>query len=153
MSQFNTNYSNLQSYEQPKFQVDATLIKIFLNTVKEGDLQQIRREIEKYQFDVKMIKDSQYEQNALFYASLIKDDNEYYLFIYLSALNVMKFLVGLGVNPTQKDKIQQTSLYYTAREGKYLCCKFLLDHGCPLNEKDLYQQTPIYYAARYVRSK
>jgi hypothetical protein len=76
MSQFNSNYSNLQSYEQPKFQVDATLIKIFLNTVKDGDLQQIRREIEKYQFDVKIIKDSQYEQNALFYASLIKDENE-----------------------------------------------------------------------------
>jgi len=76
MSQFNSNFSNLQSFEQPKFQVDATLIKIFLNTVKDGDLQQIGREIEKYQFDVKMIKDSQYEQNALFYASLIKDDKE-----------------------------------------------------------------------------
>jgi hypothetical protein len=86
MSQFNTNYSNLQSYEQPKFQVDATLIKIFLNTVKDGDLQQIRREIEKYQFDVKMIKDSQYEQNALFYASLIKDENEYYLYLFNQVL-------------------------------------------------------------------
>jgi len=76
MSQFNPNFGNLQSNDQPRFQVDATLIKIFLNTVKEGDLQQIRREIQKYQFDVKMIKDSQYEQNALFYASLIKDDSE-----------------------------------------------------------------------------
>jgi hypothetical protein len=64
------------NFEPTKFQVDATLIKIFLNTVKDGDIQQIRREIEKYQFDVKMIKDSQYEQNALFYAALIKDDNE-----------------------------------------------------------------------------
>ena len=61
----------------------------------------------------------------------------------------MKYLVGLGVNPVQKDKIQQTPMYYTAREGKYLCTKFLLEHGCPLNDKDLYQQTPIYYAARY----
>jgi hypothetical protein len=76
MSQFNSNFGNLQSNDLPRFQVDATLIKIFLNTVKEGDLQQIRREIQKYQFDVKIIKDSQYEQNALFYASLIKDDNE-----------------------------------------------------------------------------
>jgi hypothetical protein len=77
MSQFNSNFSTtMHGIEPPRFQVDATLIKIFLNTVKDGDLQQIRREIEKYQFDVKMIRDSQYEQNALFYASLIKDDNE-----------------------------------------------------------------------------
>ena len=41
MSQFNSNFANLQSNDQPRFQVDATLIKIFLNTVKEGDLQQI----------------------------------------------------------------------------------------------------------------
>ena len=60
----------------------------------------------------------------------------------------MKFFVELGVNTTQKDKIQQTPLYYTAREGKYQCSKFLLEHGCPINEKDLYQQTPVYYAAR-----
>jgi hypothetical protein len=70
----NFNFSN--TIEQPKFQVDTTLIKIFMNTVKDGDLQQIRQEIEKYHFDVKMIKDSQYDQNALFYAAVIKDDNE-----------------------------------------------------------------------------
>jgi ankyrin repeat protein len=62
----------------------------------------------------------------------------------------MKFFVEAGVNPTTKDKISQTPLYYTAREGKYLCSLFLLDCGCQLNEKDLYQQTPIYYAARYL---
>jgi len=77
MSQFNSNFlTNINSNEPPRFQLDATLIKIFLNYVKDGDLQQIIREIDKYQLDVKMIKDSQYEQNALFYASLIKDDNE-----------------------------------------------------------------------------
>jgi hypothetical protein len=77
MSQFNSNFlTNINSNEPPRFQLDATLIKIFLNYIKDGDLQQIIREIDKYQLDVKMIKDSQYEQNALFYASLIKDDNE-----------------------------------------------------------------------------
>jgi ankyrin repeat protein len=60
----------------------------------------------------------------------------------------MRYFVELGVSPTAKDKIQQTPLYYTSREGKFLCSKFLIECGCPLNDKDLYQQTPVYYAAR-----
>jgi ankyrin repeat protein len=56
--------------------------------------------------------------------------------------------VEAGVDPGAKDKISQTPIYYTAREGKYQCSLYLLDLGCPLDEKDLYQQTPIYYAAR-----
>lgn len=56
--------------------MDSTLIKIFLNTVKDGNLSIIKADIEKYNFDVRHIKDSQYSQNALFYAALIKDDRE-----------------------------------------------------------------------------
>jgi hypothetical protein len=52
------------------------------------------------------------------------------------------------VDPCQTDKINQTPLYYAARESKYDCCKFLVEHGAPVNNKDLYLQTPIYYAAR-----
>lgn len=54
----------------------------------------------------------------------------------------------MGVDPLQKDKINQTSLYYAARESKYNCCKYFVEYGVPLNEKDMYMQTPIYYAAR-----
>ena len=54
--------------------LDPTLIKVFLNNVKEGSLDSIKEDIAKYNFDVKFIKDSQYDQNALFYAALIKDD-------------------------------------------------------------------------------
>jgi ankyrin repeat protein len=60
----------------------------------------------------------------------------------------MQYFVEQGVDPAQKDKILQTPLYYTAREGKYLCSKFLIDSGCPLNDIDMYSQTPVYYAAR-----
>lgn len=64
------------------------------------------------------------------------------------AVEAMKLFVDLGVDPSQKDKINQTALYYAARESKFNCCKFLLEKRVPLNDKDLYQQTPIYYAAR-----
>lgn len=63
-------------------------------------------------------------------------------------MNIIKFMYQLGVDPQTKDKINQTSLYYAARERKFKCCKFLVECGVPLNEKDLYSQSPLYYAAR-----
>jgi hypothetical protein len=57
-------------------QLDPTLVKLFLTNVKDGNLAEIKNNIEKYNFDVKVIKDIQFEQNALFYAALIKDENE-----------------------------------------------------------------------------
>ncbi len=72
MSTFNFS----RHLDEQSYQVDPTLIKMFLSTVKEGNLQTIIKELEKFPVDVKFIKDSQYEQNVLFYASLIKDDDE-----------------------------------------------------------------------------
>lgn len=60
----------------------------------------------------------------------------------------MEYFVNLGVNPKAKDKLMQTPIYYTARDGKYKCTEYLLNCGTPINEKDFYLQTPIYYAAR-----
>jgi hypothetical protein len=53
---------------------DGFLIKEFLEAVKEGNQQKIQSYIEKYSLDLKYIKDSNLNQNALFYATLIKDD-------------------------------------------------------------------------------
>lgn len=61
----------------------------------------------------------------------------------------MKYFIDeLSVDPLWKDKIQQTVIYYTAREGKFKTTEFLISKGVPLNEKDFYQQTPVYYASR-----
>jgi hypothetical protein len=56
-------------------QVDSTIIKLFLNSIKDGNLQGIKSSIEKYNFDVKAVRDPQLEQNVLFYAAVIPDDN------------------------------------------------------------------------------
>ncbi len=62
----------------------------------------------------------------------------------------MQYLVEeRGIDPTEVDRIQQTALYYAAREGKYLACEYLLSKGLEINKPDYYQQTPVYYAARY----
>lgn len=67
---------NLLEGNKPEACFDSTLIKIFLNSVKDGDLMQIKNHIEKYHFDVTIIKDIQLEQNPIFYATSIKDDLE-----------------------------------------------------------------------------
>ena len=120
-------------------QIDSTLIKMILNSIKEGDLSLIKSNIQQY--DMKLIKDTENGQNAFFSAALIKNDND--------ALNVFKYFYEIGVDPTYKDKHEQTCLYYTCREGKYLTSKFLIEEcNVAINDKDIYGQNPIYYAAR-----
>jgi ankyrin repeat protein len=58
------------------------------------------------------------------------------------------FIEEREVDPKEMDRIQQTALYYAAREGKYRTCEYLISKGVELNRPDYYLQTPIYYAAR-----
>jgi hypothetical protein len=60
------NYQNDGS--QFTYQVDSTLIKIFLNIIKDGELDSIKSYIQKYNFDIKLIKDEATGQNVIFYA-------------------------------------------------------------------------------------
>ena len=122
-------------------QIDDTLIKMILNSVQDGDLEKIKSNIMKFNINMNSLIDRVNQQNAFFYCALIKDDND--------ALNICKYLLKIGVNPLFKDKHEQTCLYYTAREGKYLTSKYLIeDCKLPINEKDIYGQNPIYYSAR-----
>lgn len=57
-------------------QIDSTLVKMMLNSIQEGDINVIKNNITKYSLDLKMVKDTENEQNGFFYASLIKDDSE-----------------------------------------------------------------------------
>lgn len=55
-------------------EVDYTLVQLLIKTIKEGNIDQIKEYIEKYSLDVKIIKDTQFDQNLLFFCCLIKDD-------------------------------------------------------------------------------
>jgi len=122
--------------ESGQTQIDPTLCKMILNSVQEGDLNKIQSNIEKYCIDIKALKDIQKDQNAFFSASLIKDDEK--------ALEVFKYLKSKELSPNEKDKFEQTCLYYTCREGKNLCSKFL-EEECNLSEK--------YYGTKYSKEK
>ena len=57
-------------------QIDSTLVKMILTSIKEGDLTAIKNKLEQYNIDLRLLKDSQTEQNAFFFAALIKEDTE-----------------------------------------------------------------------------
>ena len=57
-------------------QIDSTLVEMILTSIKEGDLAAIKNKLAQYNIDLKLLKDSQTEQNAFFFAALIKADSE-----------------------------------------------------------------------------
>ena len=57
-------------------QIDSTLVKMILTSIKEGDLTAIKNKLAQYNIDLRLLKDSQTEQNAFFFAALIKADTE-----------------------------------------------------------------------------
>lgn len=67
-------FSSGNNFNQP--QLDTTLIKVFLGQVKEGNLDLIKIDIDKYRLDLRLVKDPALDQNALFSAALIKDDEK-----------------------------------------------------------------------------
>lgn len=60
----------------------------------------------------------------------------------------MKMFIEKGVPATYTDILNQTALFYVAREGKVNCVELLVKLGCGINHRDQYGQTPLYYAAR-----
>lgn len=122
-------------------EIDSTLCKMILNSVQEGDLEIIKQNLEKHHVDIKSLKDSQKDQNAYFFAAVIKEDDK--------AFEVFKYLKSLDLDCKHKDKFAQTCLYYACREGKNTCCQFLVEEcGLNPNEIDIYGQTPIFYCVR-----
>lgn len=57
-------------------------------------------------------------------------------------------MIELGSNINQKDKVNETALFYAAREGKTDVCKLLLEHGSEVNIVDHKKQTALYFAKK-----
>jgi ankyrin repeat protein len=59
-----------------------------------------------------------------------------------------KYLLDQNLLSIELDKMRQTPLYYTARDGNYITSQLLLDRGSNVDNEDIYKQTPMFYAAR-----
>jgi ankyrin repeat protein len=111
-----------------------------MEKVVEGDIPAIKRQLEKVGIPITYLVDDKLKHNALFYAALIKDET--------LCLRVLDFLGSLGLDATQVDALNQTPLFYAARENKGEVVAHLLRGGCQVNHVDTYGQTAIFYAAR-----
>ena len=112
--------------------------------------------VDEYNIDVTKVVDDHYRHTCLYYAAVIKEDERYSVNHKNSAYNVLKMFIDRGVLATYTDVLDQTVLYYVARENKINCVEILVKLGIPLypllgcspNHRDQYGQTPLYYAAR-----
>jgi len=119
---------------------DPQVAREFLTIVRQGNYQAITNFINKYNLDVKQILDGNFRHTCLYHAVLIPNPEVAYL--------VMRTFIEKGVPPAYTDILDQTVLYYAAREGKVKCAEYLISLGCNVNHRDQYGQTPLYYAAR-----
>lgn len=92
------------------------------------------------EFEEKSARGKQYKQTDVFPAILLKNEDD--------SIRVIKYLKEQGVDLKHVDTLEQTALFYAARDGKDKVVSFLLENGCNPNHRDTYGQTCIYYAAR-----
>ena len=59
-----------------------------------------------------------------------------------------------SADPNHKDKIvQQTPLFYAAREGHLDMCKILIDSGCDLSHQDSMNRMASHYAKKFGKNE
>ncbi|CBZ52648.1 hypothetical protein NCLIV_024360 [Neospora caninum Liverpool] len=70
------------------------------------------------------------------------------------AVELAKFLVDEKrvLTVAQRDRMQQTCLFYAAREGHVALCRFFIERGCDPNAQDTVGQTCLFYASREGRA-
>lgn len=131
------NFSNAQlgqSYNSTQLVAGLTAL------IRKGNLSEILAYIGRHNLDVAKVTEGSFRHTCLYFAALIADPE--------AAFQVTKALVERGVPPGYTDVLNQTVLYYAAREGKVKCAEYLISLKCDVNHRDQYGQTPLYYAAR-----
>lgn len=106
---------------------------MILDMIKKGDLEAVRAEAEKIgngnaALVLPYLKDDKYHHNAIFYATLIKDE--------ALCLKMFEYLFSQGVDATSVDKLDQTALFYACRDGKLALVEALFKQGCDVNHAD-----------------
>lgn len=57
-------------------------------------------------------------------------------------------MIKCGCNPNHRDKINETALFYAARDNRKEVCKVLLDGGAEINVVDDRKQTALFFAKK-----
>ena len=117
-----------------------------LNSVLAGNIDVLNREMQiiglKEEKEIaSLVDDQSYNQNALFSSCQVKNDQK--------AMEMTMYLINsCGCDPAMLDTLNQTCLFYVARDGREELARLFIQKGCKANQIDSYGQTPIFYAAR-----
>ena len=115
------------------------ICKAFVDAVKSGDAEKFNFESMRNKVEVRDVIDAQtFNQNLCFTAVQGSDE--------IKCLDMLKFLVSLGVDLNAKDNLKQTPLFYAAKQGHCSIIKVLIENGLDINQIDFYGQNAIYYA-------
>lgn len=79
-------------------------------TVRKGDIEAVKRIERRIGLDVQFLIDGNTSQNANFAAMKIQDESD--------AIEMVQWLVGKGCQIKLTDDLDQTCLYYAARDGR-----------------------------------
>ena len=136
---------NSQTHAGQQLQVPHALAKHLLELIRKGDFEAMRAEAERLgngqpSLVLPYLRDDKYNHNAIFYATLIKEDGV--------QLRTVEYLIENGVDANQVDNLNQTALYYASREGKLGLIDLLVKEGCDVNHLDSNVQSPLFYASR-----
>lgn len=94
-------------------------MKRFLDLVKEGNIDQVVQEHKTQGYDMtQLLDEANYKQTPMFSTALIRSDDQ--------AVRMARVLREMGVRTDQPDNLNQTALYYSAREGKLNLIDFLV---------------------------
>jgi ankyrin repeat protein len=99
-------------------------------TVRKGDIEAVKRIERRIGLDIQFLIDGNMKQNANFAAMKIFDE--------AAAIKMVTWLVGKGCQIKLTDDLNQTCLYYAARDGKTATVKCLLELGVDLHHVDMY---------------
>lgn len=71
------------------------------------------------------------------------------LLLISGKVNLLKRILKYDFNLNENDYMNQTPLFYSAKEGQVEASQILIENGCDVNHKDVHGQTSLFYAARY----
>lgn len=110
--------------------------------LRQGDIEQITNEFSHLpkSFLVNLVDNTSSRHTSVFYTVQLADE--------LKGDALLELLLGYGADVTYKDSLQQSALFYAAKNGRRRQCELLLQAGVQPNDKDTYGQTALYYAAR-----
>lgn len=109
-------------------------------TVRKGEIESVKRIEKRIGLDIQFLIDGNTKQNANFAAMKIQDEAK--------AMKMVQWLVGKGCQIKLTDDLDQTCLYYAARDGKTQLVRCLIELGVDINHVDTYGQTAFFYSCR-----